>query len=354
MTGVTTAAPGLRELLDRDAIQATMFRFGRALDTRDWPLYRACLTDPVRIDFSDLTGAPARTVAADDWTRFAAACLDPIRAHHQTTNMQVDIEGDHATGVFYMAARHHRPGSRGDSGYLQLGWYDADLIRDDAAWRVRKLRQRIQWCEGNPALIDVTRPEIAGPLHAVFGGGGDPRPLPDPRPLSRKASVMAQDQLRELSERAAIDQLMLRFGRALDLHDWPMYRSTFLDRIEVDFRDLTGQPPAVVDADLWTEFARLLLSPLKVHHQYSNHVIALDGDAATSVLYHASRHHRAGDRGSSENVQYGWYENSYVRTDHGWRIARLKHCFQWVEGNDRLLEANDPELNEVSRRLFSP
>jgi len=140
MTGVTTAAPGLRELLDRDAIQATMFRFGRALDTRDWPLYRACLTDPVRIDFSDLTGAPARTVAADDWTRFAAACLDPIRAHHQTTNMQVDIEGDHATGVFYMAARHHRPGSRGDSGYLQLGWYDADLIRDDAAWRVRKLR----------------------------------------------------------------------------------------------------------------------------------------------------------------------------------------------------------------------
>ena len=164
---------------------------------------------------------------------------------------------------------------------------------------------------------------------------------------------MAQDLLRELWDRSQIDQLMFRFGRALDLHDWPMYRSTFVDRIDVDFRDLTGQPQVTVDADLWTEFARLVLSPLTVLHQYSNHVIDVDGDAATSVLYHVSRHHRANDRGASENVQYGWYENAYVRTAQGWRIARLKHCFQWVEGNDRLLERTDAEFIDVSRRVFA-
>ncbi len=346
-------APDLRALLDQEAIRGTMFRFGRALDTRDWPLYRDCLTDPVYIDFSDLTGAAARIVAADDWTRFAAACLGPIRAHHQSTNQRIELDGDRATGVFCMAAHHHRAGDRGGADYRQLGWYEAELIRDAAVWRVRRLTQRIQWCEGNPALIDVTRPEIAAPLQAVFGADGDTRPLPEPVAAPKEAS-MAQDLLRELWDRSQIDQLMFRFGRALDLHDWPMYRSTFLDRIDIDFRDLTGQPPVTVDADLWTEFARLVLSPVKALHQYSNHVIALDGDAATSTLYHVCRHHRASDRGGSENVQYGWYENAYARTAQGWRIARLKHSFQWVEGNDRLLERTDDEFNDVCRRVFAP
>ena len=291
-------------------------------------------------------------MSADDWTRFAAACLDPIQAHHQSTNQRIDIDGDRATGVFYMAAHHHRAGDRGGSEYRQLGWYEAELIRDGDAWRVRRLKQKIQWCEGNPALIDVSRPEIVAPLRAVFGGDGDTRPLPEPTAPPQETG-MPQDLLRELWDRTEIDQLMLRFGRALDLHDWPMYRATFTDRIDVDFRDLTGQPPSTVDADLWTDFARLILTPVTVLHQYSNHVIHIDGDGATSILYHVSRHHRANDRGASENVQYGWYDNGYTRTPQGWRISRLKHCFQWVEGNDRLLENSDPEFADVSRRVFA-
>ncbi len=44
----------------------------------------------------------------------------------------------------------------------------------------------------------------------------------------------------ELMDRQRITDVMLRFGRGLDLHDWDMYASTLADPFEVDFFDLTG------------------------------------------------------------------------------------------------------------------
>lgn len=150
-----------------------------------------------------------------------------------------------------------------------------------------------------------------------------------------------------------IDRLMLQFGRALDTHDWPLYQACFLDTFDVDFRDLTGAPPTRVGSALWTQFAQAVLQPLRVHHQYSNHVITFDDDDhARSVLYHVSRHFKAVSRGSSTNYQHGWYENEYQRTAGGWRISRLCHRFQWVDGNDSLLDVTDPEAAAITARVF--
>lgn len=43
-----------------------------------------------------------------------------------------------------------------------------------------------------------------------------------------------------LWEERAITSVMLRFGRALDLGDWPAYRSCFIDPVDIDFKRLTG------------------------------------------------------------------------------------------------------------------
>ena len=150
-----------------------------------------------------------------------------------------------------------------------------------------------------------------------------------------------------------IDLLMLQFGRALDLHDWSLYEACFLDEFEVDFQDLTGAPAVRVQASLWAEFARVVLEPLKVHHQYSNHVVTfVDDERASSVLYHVSHHFKPTSRGASTNYQYGWYENQYRRTAAGWRIGRLCHRFQWVDGNDGLLTVTSPEAAEITARVF--
>ena len=155
-----------------------------------------------------------------------------------------------------------------------------------------------------------------------------------------------------LWQRAAIEERMLSFGRALDRGDWELYRSGLTDRIRVDFERLTGFPEVEVDADDWVRFAELALSPVRRHHQYSNFSIIVDGDRATATIYMVARHHKATDRGSSENIQYGWYDMQFVLQAGDWKIARLGHDFAWVSGNDALLDFSEPALAAQTALIF--
>jgi hypothetical protein len=171
--------------------------------------------------------------------------------------------------------------------------------------------------------------------------------IPAPARLSHEQMIEA------LWSRSEIEQVMLNFGRALDLGDWPLYRSCFADRFRVNFERLTGQPEVFVDADLWTHFAKVILSPVRRLHQYSNFSVRVDGDRADAVIYMVARHWKAVDSGAAEYTQNGWYENSFARIDGRWKITRLLHTYQWVSGNGGLFDFSDPELQEVMARVFA-
>lgn len=162
------------------------------------------------------------------------------------------------------------------------------------------------------------------------------------------------EMIEALWTRSEIEQVMLNFGRALDLGDWPLYRSCFADRFRVNFERLTGQPEVVVDADLWTHFAKVILSPVRRLHQYSNFSVRVDGERADAVIYMVARHWKAVDSGAAEYTQNGWYENSFARIDGRWKITRLMHTYQWVSGNGGLFDFSDPELQEVMAKVFAP
>jgi hypothetical protein len=154
--------------------------------------------------------------------------------------------------------------------------------------------------------------------------------------------------------RSQIEAVMLRFGRALDLGDWKAYRSCFADRFRVNFERLTGQHEVHVDADLWTRFAEVILSPVRRHHQYSNLSVSVQDDRAEAVIYMVARHWKATDSGSSEYTQVGWYENTFGCFDGEWKIIRLLHTYQWISGNGALFDFNDPELVKVMGQVFAP
>jgi hypothetical protein len=118
--------------------------------------------------------------------------------------------------------------------------------------------------------------------------------IPAPARLSHEQMIEA------LWTRSEIEQVMLNFGRALDLGDWPLYRSCFAARFRVNFERLTGQPEVYVDADLWTHFAKVILSPVRRLHQYSNFSVRVDGDRADAVIYMVARHWKAVDSGAAE------------------------------------------------------
>lgn len=162
-----------------------------------------------------------------------------------------------------------------------------------------------------------------------------------------------QDKLEVLWQERQITKTMLRFGRALDTGDWAGYAACFTGRVNIDFKRLTGFDEVRLDAVLWARFADLILSPLRRHHTLSNFNVNLEGDRAFALVYMTARHWKATDVGTNMNTQYGWYDVWLERDGEDWKISRLKHDYQWVEGNGALLENDDPEFKATVQRVFS-
>ncbi len=158
--------------------------------------------------------------------------------------------------------------------------------------------------------------------------------------------------IKQLWDERMVKSVILKFGRALDTGIWSNYRACFLDEINIDFQRLTGSPEIRISADLWTRFADMFLSRVRRHHLYSNFDITVDGDCARATVYMIARHWKSTDRGASYNNQYGWYDFSLERRSQGWFISRVKHDFQWVDGNEALLAVHEPELMEMMGRIF--
>ena len=68
-------------------------------------------------------------------------------------------------------------------------------------------------------------------------------------------------------------------------------------------------------------------------HMVTNHQIRIDGDTATGRCYVHAQHIRAAAEGGSLYVVAGRYEDDYVRTGDGWRIAERRIRTRWTDGN---------------------
>jgi hypothetical protein len=43
---------------------------------------------------------------------------------------------------------------------------------------------------------------------------------------------------------------------------------------------------------------------------------------------------------------------AFRRTADGWKISRLKHTFQWCDGNPTLIDTSDPAWQEAAAAVF--
>jgi hypothetical protein len=127
-----------------------------------------------------------------------------------------------------------------------------------------------------------------------------------------------EEMVHELWDRQQISDVMLRFGRGLDLHDWDLYAATLTDPFEVDFFDLTGRAPATTTPKVWARFASACLERLIVMHQYSNFHIKLHGDTADGIFYHVSRH-RLPNRHGDDQLRAIWLVREFL-PPHGGRL----------------------------------
>jgi hypothetical protein len=68
-----------------------------------------------------------------------------------------------------------------------------------------------------------------------------------------------------------------------------------------------------------------------------NHVVTLDGDAATAQCEVQAQHVRRGVDGGSTFTLGGRYRDRLTRTPDGWRIAHRDLEVVWVAGNPAVL-----------------
>lgn len=133
--------------------------------------------------------------------------------------------------------------------------------------------------------------------------------------------------LQQLSDRAEIEDLLVREAHALDKGDWDAWEACFSPDAEIDYSQndgAVGRPPKVARwlADVFSRFPA-------AQHLTSNTAIELDGDAATarSMQYIGVKMNW---QGAERVVISGiWFHDVFRREDGVWRITRRVEELAW-------------------------
>jgi uncharacterized protein (TIGR02246 family) len=135
----------LQTLLDERAIRGLIHRFGLSLDAKDWDAYAGTFTDDGAFEIlgqrrtgrAAIAAGPSRDLARYD------------RLQHLFANLTVTVEGDRATGQWYLVGVHipaaSDPARHADIG----GCYRYTCQRTDEGWRFAAVRLEVWWTGGD-------------------------------------------------------------------------------------------------------------------------------------------------------------------------------------------------------------
>lgn len=121
------------ERADKADIAEVLVRYATGIDRRDWALFRTCWTDDVVADYVGVD----RWESADAITAFMEAShADMGHTMHRLSNLAITVDGDTATARAYVDAVLMAPD--GQSGLNPVGFYDDELVRTAAGWRIAR------------------------------------------------------------------------------------------------------------------------------------------------------------------------------------------------------------------------
>jgi 3-phenylpropionate/cinnamic acid dioxygenase small subunit len=138
--------------------------------------------------------------------------------------------------------------------------------------------------------------------------------------------------VQEVADKLEIHELLARYARGVDTHDWELWKSVFTEDAVVDYSQsgvLCGSRDEVA-AFLAEGFATI---PWATHH-ITNIEVELDGDRAEVRAMFFNPMQLPGME--KESATGGYYFHEMVRTPGGWRSAHLVEQPMWF--------TNKPEL----------
>jgi 3-phenylpropionate/cinnamic acid dioxygenase small subunit len=133
----------------KQQIGEVLFRYGYALDSRDWEQLRTCFLPEVVGHYG---GDPLTGYEAIE--QLCRTTLEPLSvSQHLIGNVTVTVDGDEARSVCYLHAQHVRPGTEGGEQFIFAGRYLDRLVRMPDGWRIADRTLEAMWTSGNPAVI---------------------------------------------------------------------------------------------------------------------------------------------------------------------------------------------------------
>ena len=118
---------------DRQDVSDVLLRYATGIDRRDWPLFRSAFTDDCDADYGEIGTWRGGDAITDFMERSHAMAGHTM---HRLTNQVIAVDGDVATARTYVDGLIMF-GDNG-SGVNAIGFYDDELVRTDAGWRIAR------------------------------------------------------------------------------------------------------------------------------------------------------------------------------------------------------------------------
>jgi len=145
--------------------------------------------------------------------------------------------------------------------------------------------------------------------------------MPAPRDLS----------IRELSDRLAINDLLIRYTRAIDTKDWNLLDTCFTPDADVDYVASGGIAGKYPEVRAWLAKA-LAAFPITAHY-VTNSQVELRGDRASArTLVYNPMFFAKPDGGLHDFTVGASYVDELVWTADGWRIAKRVEEAGFMQG----------------------
>jgi hypothetical protein len=150
-------------LADRAQIIDVIGSVGFYADQRRWDLVAAAFANPAVIDYrSSETAAagsaePQRLTPEAIVTAWQSQLPGYLHTQHLITNPIVGIDGDRASVTSQIYATHYLPNDSGEDYWVFVGFYEHEMTRTPAGWKIGLMRANKLFDLGNREL-----PKIAG------------------------------------------------------------------------------------------------------------------------------------------------------------------------------------------------
>jgi len=139
--------------------------------------------------------------------------------------------------------------------------------------------------------------------------------------------------LQEISDRLEINDVLIRYTRAIDTGAWDTLDTVFTPDAAIDYSESGGMVGAFPEVKAW--LAEMLPMFSGMQHFITQKRVELDGDRAGVRAYFLNPMVMDREDGTKWHLEIGGvYVHSLVRTPEGWRSSRLVEELRWDRRSD--------------------